>query len=119
MIQKASEFISKHFLLFLPQSMPGALEHPWDYVAHFLVSSVGLGILFLILFWIIKVFNVPHRELISGTLAATIIATFGLAKEISDKNLGKQDMAGDMLANTIGITFAALLIFLVINVVKT
>lgn len=116
MIQKTSEFVGKYVLFFLPQSTPGAMEHPWDYVAHFIFSFIGLGILFLILLFPFKAFGLQPK--IAVFASAGIMLAIGIVKEIGDKNLGKTDMAQDMLANILGIIAATLLIFLAIKMLN-
>lgn len=116
MIQKAAGFIGKHILFFLPQSTPGAMEHPWDYVAHFIVSFTGVGILSLVLFFSLKALGAQPR--IAILVSAIIMLAIGIVKEINDKNLGKTDMAGDMLADILGIVLATLLIFLAMKMLN-
>lgn len=112
MIQKAAEFVGRRIFFFFPQSASGTMGHPWDYAAHSIVSFAGVGILFLMLFWALKTFNVPHREVVSGTLSVGITVAIGIAKEINDKNLGRTDIGGDLTANFVGIMAAILVIFL-------
>ncbi|MFY9457960.1 MAG: hypothetical protein WAP23_03480 [Candidatus Spechtbacterales bacterium] len=118
MIQEAAEFMGKHILFFLPQSTSGTMEHPWDYVAHFIVSFAGVGILFTALFFLLKALGVQPgaQQKIAIFTGAGIMLVIGIIKEINDKNLGKTDMAGDMLADILGILAALLLAFLVIKI---
>ena len=116
MIQKAAEFIGKRILFFLPQSTTGAMEHPWDYVAHFIVSFAGVGILYLALFFPLKALGVQPK--IAVFTSATIMLVIGIIKEVNDKNLGKTDMAGDMVADAIGITLALIIAFIVMRMIN-
>ncbi len=107
MLQKTTEFIGKYILFFLPQSTPGTMEHPWDYVAHFIVSFAGVGILYLALFFpLIKALGVQPK--IAIFTSAAIMLVIGIIKEVNDKNLGKTDMAGDITADILGIALAVI-----------
>ena len=93
------------------------MAHPWDYVAHFIVSSAGVGILFLVLFFPLKALGIHPKAAIF--VSAAIMLVIGIVKEISDKNLGKQDMAGDMLADFLGITLTVIVIFLAMRLITS
>lgn len=116
MIQRASEFMGRYILFFLPQSTPGTMEHPWDYVAHFIVSFAGVGIIYLALFFPLKTLGLQPK--ITLLVSAGIMLAIGIIKEVNDKNLGKQDMAGDILGDILGIILAALLIFIAMKVLN-
>ena len=78
-----------------------SLEHPWDYVAHFMVSFM----LVFSIFFVLKKFL--HK---TGALFTSILITFflGIIKEIwldkTTEGFGNKDM----VANILGIYFAYL-----------
>lgn len=104
MIAKAvsgvANFISDYFFFFLPKG------HPWDYVAHFIISFAG--VLAILLF--LKFLNIPDR--LSFYIAIAVMLVLGIIKEIDDIYLGKTDGIADMTANILGIALAVLIIFL-------
>ncbi|MBI1888591.1 MAG: hypothetical protein HYS15_01520 [Candidatus Spechtbacteria bacterium] len=102
MIQRAADLVYKYFLFFLPQGH----SHPWDYAAHFIVSFAAMSALFFIL----RTLKVSYGA--SFITAVCILFVFAAAKEISDAQLGKTDLAQDMLANFLGISAATVLILL-------
>ena len=108
-MQKAASWIYDNILFFLPEEG----SHPWDYVAHFIVSFVGVGILFLIILVPLKILGVQPK--ITLLISAGLMLAVGVAKEISDSNLGKTDMAGDMLSDILGIVAATLIVFIIVK----
>lgn len=106
MIQNLAKFIDNTIFLFLPKN------HPWDYVMHFLVSFIGVILLFLLL----SHFTVKLQ--LSFAIAASIMMILGLIKEINDFLLGKNDMVQDALADLIGIAYATCAIALSILFAK-
>ena len=106
-MQKAASWIYNYILFFLPKDG----SHPWDYVAHFIVSFAGVGILFLMFLFLLKPLGVHPK--IALYVGAGIMLAIGIAKEISDKNLGKTDMAGDILSDILGIIAAMIVILLI------
>ena len=104
MIQKISDLVYKHAFFFFPAGEP----HPYDYIAHFTVSFVGVILLFLILK--LPGINLGLSFKISFLSAVCIMIFAGIVKEISDANMGKTDMVFDLLANALGIMLAMLII---------
>lgn len=103
-VEKITGFIYKYIFFFLPN------DHPWDYIAHFIVNFVGvLAILFFL-----KVINVPPR--ISFYVAISVMLLLSIVKETMDLYLGKTDGIADMTANILGIAFAVLIIFLAVKI---
>lgn len=84
--------------------------HPWDYVAHFALSFVGIfGILFFL-----KLLDVPSK--VSFYSAVGVVLSLGIIKELIDMRLGRTDMAGDMTANILGLALASLIILFVTKI---
>lgn len=102
-IGRVADFIYKYAFFFLPD------DHPWDYVAHFIVSFVVMLAISLFL----KIVNVPPR--ISFYTAIGFILLLSIIKEVADIYLGKTDGLADMTANIIGVIAAALIILFVIK----
>ena len=113
MLQQITALFYKYFfvrVLFFPENAP----HPWDYFAHFIVSLLGVGILFLILLLPFKMLGIHPR--IAFFVSAGLMLAIGAIKELIDYNLGRTDMAGDMLGNILGILVALLVFFLVMKI---
>jgi len=107
LIQKTSDLIYRYFFFFLPAGEP----HPYDYIAHFTVSCVGVIILFLLL-------NLPGINFgfsfkISFISAVCLMTLAGVVKEISDAKIGKTDMAFDLIADGLGIILAIVMILII------
>jgi hypothetical protein len=101
-------------LFFLPQTSGGAgPPHPWDYVAHLLVSFIGIVILFFVLLLPLKSFGISPK--IGLVISAGVMLVIGIIKEVNDNNLGKTDMAGDILANITGIALSVIIVHLLFH----
>lgn len=117
MIQRAADFIYKYFLFFLPQPSNGVVPgHPYDYIAHFLVSLAGVCVLYIMLLWPLKMLGISPRLTIFT--AAALMLALGIAKEISDIRLGKTDIIADLIADILGLIAGMLIIFLIIKFLK-
>ncbi len=104
MIQKISDLIYEYAFFFFPAGEP----HPYDYIAHFTVSFVGVILLFLMIR--LPGINLGLSFKISFLSAVGIMIFVGIVKEISDANIGKTDMTFDLIANGLGIIVAMLII---------
>lgn len=108
MIQKVSDLIYKYFLFFLPQTTP---FHPWDYVAHSIISFILAGSIF---FFAYRVIHLDQRASVIAAVCITL--TMGVIKELSDMRLGKTDIPQDIAADILGIVIALFLVFLFIRI---
>lgn len=102
MIQKAAEFVYKYFLFFLPEGK----SHPWDYVAHFIVSFALALIIFLVGN---KILGASFKSSLGAAIFAALAV--GTVKEFDDWRIGNTDISGDMIANILGIGAIALILF--------
>lgn len=96
LIQKI--FTSIYRLLHLPNS------HPWDYITHFLLSGLGV----IIIFFIFKLINLSTMA--SLAIAVSLMLLISIIKESVDKHLGRDDCLGDLLSNILGIVTATLVL---------
>ncbi len=104
MIQRTAEFVYKYLLFFLPRGEP----HPWDYVAHLIVSFAITTAIFLVGN---KVVGINFRaSLIAAIFAALAI---GAVKEFADWRIGNTDIVADMIANILGVAAAVCIMFFV------
>ena len=102
MIERVCGLIYKYIFFFLPTG------HPYDYIAHFIVSFAGVILLFLILK--LPGINLGLSFKISFLSAVGIMIFVGVVKEISDANMDKTDMVFDLFANALGVIVAMLII---------
>ena len=108
--EQIARLMDKYIFFFLPT---GAGEHhPWDYVEHFLTCLVGVTVIFLLA----KLFGVPFKT--SLVIASGTMLGIGAMKEIFDFISGRTDMAGDMIANLLGIALALIVILIAAKILN-
>ena len=107
MIQKISDLIYEYAFFFFPAGE----SHPYDYIAHFTVSFVGVILLFLMIR--LPGINLGLSFKISFLSAVGIMIFVGIVKEISDANIGKTDMTFDLIANGLGIILAITIMLII------
>ena len=105
MIQEIANFVYKYLLFFLPSGG----GHPWDYLAHFIVSFVTV----LGLFFALKTFGVNHS--VALITAVSALLAIALIKEIDDFRLGNSYIVMDMLMNFLGISAAVVFILVIVK----
>ena len=113
MLNKAEQIerlVVKYIFFFLPTTEGN--RHPWDYVEHFLTCLAGVIVIFLLA----KLFGVPFKT--SLIIASGTMLAIGVTKEVFDLMSGHTDMAGDMIANLLGIALAIIAVLVAAKILN-
>jgi len=103
-VGQIERLMDKYIFFFLPKGE--GEHHPWDYIEHFLTCLAGVIVIFLFA----RLLGVPFKT--SLVISSVTMLSVGATKEVFDFMSGHTDMAGDMIANLLGIALAIILVLI-------